>query len=110
MPIGRTIRILRAFHNINQPQLSRRTHLSQFTISRIETGTQQPNKQHLAALEDGLGVKFTDPRLARGLQIIDEILTCRGAWRLHFLRPPHTLPTPLPTGDTHNGKDASREC
>ena len=75
MTTGRIVRILRAFHNLNQPQLSYRTQLSQFTISRIETGSRQPTPKHLAALEPGLGIKFTDPRLTRGLELIQEALS-----------------------------------
>jgi len=75
MTTGHILRVLRAFKNLSQPQLSYRAQLSQFTISSIETGRRQPTKAHLAALEDGLGVKFTDPRLTRGLQLIEEALT-----------------------------------
>ena len=75
MNTGRIVRILRAFHNLNQPQLCYRAQLSQFTISAIETGRRQPTPQHLAALEQGLGVKFTDPRLTRGLELIQEALS-----------------------------------
>jgi transcriptional regulator with XRE-family HTH domain len=74
MSTGYIVRILRAFKNLSQPQLSYRANLSQFTISAIETGRRQPTRAHLAALEDGLGVKFTDPRLTRGLQLIEEAL------------------------------------
>ncbi len=75
MSTGQIVRILRAFKNLSQRQLSYRAQLSQFTISAIETGRRRPTKAHLAALEDGLGVKFTDPRLIRGLQLIEEALS-----------------------------------
>lgn len=75
MSTGHIVRILRAFKNLSQPQLSYRTHLSQFTISAIETGRREPTKAHIAALEDGLGVRFTDPRLIRGVKLIEEALT-----------------------------------
>ena len=74
MTTGRIVKVLRAFKNLSQPQLSYRAQLSQFTISMIETGRREPTKAHVAALEDGLGVKFTDPRLTRGLQLIEEAL------------------------------------
>ena len=75
MTTGNIVRILRAFKNLSQPQLSYRAQLSQFTISAIETGRREPTKAHVAALEDGLGVKLTDPRLIRGLTLIEEALS-----------------------------------
>ena len=74
MTTGDTIRILRAVKKLTQPQLSYLTHLSQFTICSIETGRRQPTAEQIAALEKGLGMKFTDPRLTRGLQLIEEAL------------------------------------
>jgi transcriptional regulator with XRE-family HTH domain len=74
MTTGHIIRILRAIRHINQPELAYRSHLSQFTISSIETGRRQPTKEHLAALERGLGVNLADPRLDRALQLIQEAL------------------------------------
>ena len=75
MTTGHIVKVLRAFKHLSQPQLSCRAPLSQFTISAIETGRHEPTKVHLAALETGLGVKFTDPRLTRGVQLIEEALT-----------------------------------
>ena len=75
MNTGQIVRILRAVKNLSQHQLSYRAQLSQFTISAIETGRRQPTRAHLAALETGLGVKLTDPRLTRGLQLIEEALS-----------------------------------
>jgi len=75
MTTGHIVRVLRAFKNLSQPQLSYRAQISQFTISAIETGRREPTKAHLAALEDGLGVKLTDPRLTRGLKLIEEALS-----------------------------------
>ncbi len=75
MTTGHIVKVLRAFRNLSQPQLSYRTQLSQFTISAIETGRREPTGARVAALEDGLGVKFTDPRLTRGLKLIEEALS-----------------------------------
>ena len=75
MTTGHIVKVLRAFRNLSQPQLSYRTQLSQFTISAIETGRREPTRAHIAALEDSLGVKFTDPRLTRGLTLIEEALS-----------------------------------
>ncbi len=74
MSTGHIVRILRAFKKLTQPQLSYRAQLSQFTICSIKTGRREPTKAHIAALEEGLGVKFTDPRLTRGIQLIQEAL------------------------------------
>ena len=75
MTTGDIVRVLRAFKNLSQPQLSYRAQISQFTISSIETGRREPTTAHLAALEEGLGVKFTDPRLTRGVKLIEEALS-----------------------------------
>jgi len=75
MTTGHIVKVLRAFKGLSQPDLSYRTHLSQFTISAIETGRREPTKAHIAALEDGLGVRFTDPCLTRGLKLIEEALS-----------------------------------
>ena len=47
MTTGHIVKVLRAFKNLSQPQLSYRAQLSQFTISAIETGRREPTKAHV---------------------------------------------------------------
>ena len=54
VPIGNQIRIMRAKRRISQPELAKRTGLSQFIISFIETNKALPTDDQLARIREAL--------------------------------------------------------
>jgi transcriptional regulator with XRE-family HTH domain len=72
--LGRVVRLLRAMRGWTQSELSFRSQVSQFLISRLETGRGRPGPGEIARLEKALGVSFDDP-------IRGPPLSGRAVWR-----------------------------
>jgi transcriptional regulator with XRE-family HTH domain len=72
MTIAQKIRILRAYHNWTQSQLSNRALLSQFIISNLETAKRPPNQTEIQHLEQAFQLKLNNPTLLTAFALLED--------------------------------------